>query len=79
MTLYHDPSRPDKKSSLIGDLLKLPATPEQHQLENQATAVLAWLADNSFQIARVALALFLGAPGMIVGDSEALPGWRLVV
>lgn len=60
MTLYHDPTLPYLRPSLIGDLLSVPATKEQHQLENQTTTVLAWLIDRSPAIAKAVLELFLG-------------------
>jgi hypothetical protein len=60
MTLYHDPDIEDVRSSLVGDLLGIPATDKNHQLENQATTVLAWLVDQSPTIARTVLRLFLG-------------------
>jgi hypothetical protein len=42
--------------------MRLPATPEQHPLENQCTAVLAWLVDRSDLFAREFVALFLDDP-----------------
>jgi hypothetical protein len=59
MSLYQDPSLPYLRPSLVGDLLGVPATTSQHQLENQATAVVAWLVDRSPALARVVLELFL--------------------
>lgn len=60
MTLYHDPDLTYGRPTLIGDLLGVPATTKNHQLENQATSVLAWLIDRSPTIARAVLRLFLG-------------------
>lgn len=60
MSLYHDPSLPYLRPSLIGDLLSIPATKQQHQLENQTTTVLAWLVDQCPAIANAVLRLFLG-------------------
>ena len=60
MSLYHDPSLPYLHPSLVGDLLGVPATTSQHQLENQTTTVLAWLVDRSPTLARAVLGLFLG-------------------
>jgi hypothetical protein len=60
MSLYHDPLLAYPRPSLISDLLTVPATKEQHQAENQATTVLAWLVDRSPTIAHAVLRLFLG-------------------
>lgn len=60
MTLYHDPNTEGIGPTLIGDLLGIPATDKNHQLENQATTVLAWLIDRSPAIAKAVLELFLG-------------------
>ena len=62
MTLYHDPTLPGGRPTLVGDLLGIPATDKNHQLENQATTVLAWLVDRSPSIAQMVLKLFLGDP-----------------
>lgn len=61
MSLYHDPELDDVRPALVGDLLGIPAQDKHHQLENQATTVLAWLVDRSPAIARRVLTLFLGA------------------
>ncbi len=60
MTLYHDPLIGDSRPTLVGDLLGIPARDKNHQLENQATTVLAWLVDRSPTIGRSVLRLFLG-------------------
>jgi hypothetical protein len=57
LSLYHDPSLSYLRPSLIGDLLSVPATKEQHQLENQTTTVLAWLVDQCPAIADAVLRL----------------------
>jgi hypothetical protein len=46
--------------------MSVPATAVQHQQENQATTVLAWLADRSIPLARAVTQLFLGSeqPGV---------------
>jgi hypothetical protein len=72
----HDPQTEGVRPSLIGDLLSVPATVKNHQLENQATTVLAWLIDRSPAIAGVVLQLFLGdhapAHGAAVGARTQL-------
>lgn len=60
MTLYHEPTPHGVRPTLVGDLLAIPATDKNHQLENQATTVLEWLVDRSPAIARAVLNLFLG-------------------
>lgn len=50
------------RPSLVTDLLQIPANHQQHQLENQATAVLAWLGDRSNAIGSALVDLFLGTP-----------------
>lgn len=60
VTVFHDPLLPHGRPSLISDLLTVPATPGQHQLENQATTVLAWLVDRSPAFADAFVRLFLG-------------------
>jgi hypothetical protein len=47
VTIFHNPGVAYGRPSLISDLLTVPANPGQHQLENQATTVLAWLVDRS--------------------------------
>ena len=59
MSLFHEPSSPHLRPSLVDDLLGVPATASQHQLENQATTVVAWLVDRSPTLARIVLELFL--------------------
>ena len=59
VVLYQDPAKPRRRPSLIGALLSIPAKATNHQLENQATAVLAWLVDRSPVIAEGVLRLFL--------------------
>jgi hypothetical protein len=71
MTLYHDPSLPYPRPSLVGDLLGVPATTSQHQLENQTTTVLAWLVDRSRTLARTVLGLFLGPDAPVNGPIGA--------
>lgn len=58
--LYHDPDAGHSRPHLIVDLLDVPAKPNNHQLENQATTVLAWLVDGSPELAREVVQLFLG-------------------
>src|SRR5947209_6625262 len=67
MGLYHSrdgPGRPD----LIRDLFKLAPTPKRRPQEDQATVVLGWLADNSSEIGRAILELFL--PGHVPESGE---------
>ena len=71
MSLYHDPELPYLRPSLIGDLLAVPATKEQHQLENQTTTVLAWLVDRCPAIGRSVLRLFLGDQTAVDGKIGA--------
>lgn len=52
LTLYQDPDKPRRRPSLVEDLVKLPTKPTGQPLENQATAVLAWLIDHSPSFAR---------------------------
>lgn len=59
MSLYHEPSSAYARPSLVADLLGVPATASQHQLENQATTVVAWLVDRSPTLAEVIVRLFL--------------------
>lgn len=59
MPLYRDPTLPRPRPSLIRDLFTIPAKATNHQLENQATAVLAWLMDRSPMVARAVVALFM--------------------
>src|SRR4051794_38878824 len=61
MGLYQDPAAPRPRPSLVRDLFTLPTKPTLHPLENQATAVLAWLADRSKAFAAELVSLFLGA------------------
>ena len=61
MAFYQDPDKPRHRPSLIEDLFKLPTKPGLHPLENQSTATLAWLIDNSPVFAREFVELFLGA------------------
>src|SRR3954454_24723734 len=60
MSLYQDPTGPRLRPSLIEDLFALPATIKHHPLENQSTAILAWLADRSPQFARRLAERYLG-------------------
>lgn len=60
MTLYHSPGVEAQRPSLVGDLLSIAAKDTNHQLENQATTVLAWLVDRSPSIASAVLRMFLG-------------------
>lgn len=59
MSIYHDSSAANRPS-LVGDLLGVSATDTNHQFENQATTVLAWLVDWSPAVAAAVLKLFLG-------------------
>jgi hypothetical protein len=56
-----DPCSAYARPSLVGDLLTIPALDANHQLENQATSVLAWLIDYSPILADTVLDLFVGA------------------
>jgi hypothetical protein len=70
VALYQDPAQPRLRPSLIEDLIALPATTKHHALENQSTAVLAWLADRSPAFARRLVACFLGhnvKPDVVIG------------
>jgi hypothetical protein len=60
MALYQDPAKPRPRPSLVRDLLTIPAKVDNHQIENQATCVLAWLVDRSPVFARALLELFAG-------------------
>lgn len=60
MTLYQDPKMPGRlRPSLVVELLGQPAWEQHHQLENQATIVLAWMIDRSPAIGRSLLDLWL--------------------
>lgn len=60
MTLYQDPKMPGRlRPSLVAELLGQPAWDQHHQLENQATIVLAWMIDRSAAIGRRLLDLWL--------------------
>src|SRR3954449_12698847 len=58
--LYQPPDKPRLRPSLVKDLFVIPAKSTNHQIENQATAVLAWLIDRSPEFARRCLELFVG-------------------
>src|SRR3954465_2143481 len=76
MALYQDPAQPRLRPSLVEDLLALPATTKHHPLENQSTAVLAWLADRSALFAPRLVACFLGHPvdkGIVIGARTQIP------
>jgi len=60
MALYQDPAKPRLRPSLVKDLFTIPAKATNHQIENQATAVLAWLIDRSPALAAAIVELFLG-------------------
>ena len=75
--LYHDPDAGHSRPHLIVDLLDVPAKPNNHQLENQATTVLAWLVDGSPELAREVVQLFLGESppdGSIVARTQVSLG-----
>lgn len=59
MSIYLDPAGPYPHPTLLPALMKVPAKEGQHQHENQATEVLAWLVDNSDVVARTVCTLFL--------------------
>lgn len=72
MTLYQDPKMPGRlRPSLVADLLGQPAWDQHHQLENQATIVLAWMIDRSPPIGSRLLDLWLDdvdlAEGAVIG------------
>jgi hypothetical protein len=60
MGLYQDPIKARPRPSLIRDLLTIPAKVDNHQIENQATCVLAWLVDQSPVLARDLVEVFVG-------------------
>jgi hypothetical protein len=75
MTLYHAPGVEAQRPSLVGDLFAVAAKDTNHQLENQATTVLAWLVDRSPAIAIAVVRMFLGelAPsGGVIGARTQL-------
>src|SRR3954454_10843552 len=83
MSFYQDPTAPRLRPSLIEDLFALPATIKHHPLENQSTAVLAWLADRSPQFARRLAERYLGrelGADVVIGSRTQLalpqPGRR---
>jgi hypothetical protein len=60
MTIYQDPALPGRvRPGLVSELLGQPAWEQHHQLENQASIVLAWLIDRSPAIGRRILDLWL--------------------
>jgi hypothetical protein len=60
MTIYLDPAGPYPHPTLFPALMSVPAKEGQHQHENQATEILAWLIDRSDVVARAVGGLFLG-------------------
>ncbi|CAB4895674.1 unannotated protein [freshwater metagenome] len=60
MTLYHAPALTYGRPDLFVDLFSVPATITQHQLENQATTVLAWLIDRSPVLGQAITRMFAG-------------------
>jgi hypothetical protein len=66
LPLYQDPETSHRlRPSLVKDLLTTPASVTNHQLENQATIVIAWLVDRSRAVATAILELFLGQAGAV--------------
>jgi hypothetical protein len=63
MTFYQDPSTAGRiRPNLLTELLGQPAWEQHHQLENQASIVLAWLIDRSPPLARRLIDLWLEDP-----------------
>lgn len=60
MTIYQDPAGPYPRPTLLPALMSVPAKEGQHQHENQATEILAWLVDRSDAVAHAVTELFLG-------------------
>lgn len=80
MSLYQDPTVPGRiRPNLMAELLGQPAWDQHHQLENQASIVLAWLIDRSPEVARRLIDLWLEDPelptGAVIGvrDQVILP------
>lgn len=70
MTLYQDPTAPGRiRPNLMAELLGQPAWEQHHQLENQASIVLAWLIDRSPVIARRLIDLWLEDPDLPAGSA----------